>query len=238
MTTLSRRRLDNRRLIRWLKLATHVGSLLPLVVIVYDYYSGGLTADPVREITLRTGKTALILLLLSLAVTPANLVFNWKPVIPLRRLFGLYAFFYVSLHLLVFLWLDNGLNLGFILQGFLESRYALAGLAAYALLIPLALTSNRWSMRRLGKNWKRLHRLSYAAAILAIIHFVWLVKNTYGRPILYGSILALLLLLRLRPVRQRAGGLRRRWQRWRLARAATVPDQRQDARSIQTPAGD
>jgi sulfoxide reductase heme-binding subunit YedZ len=201
----------NRRVIgRSLRIATHVGAWLPLAWLLWQFQQNQLGADPVREIILRTGKITIIMLMLSLAVTPLNSLFGWKQLIPLRRPLGLYTFMYVSLHLLAFAWLDFGLNWAFILDGVLEQNYVLVGFAAYLLLIPLAATSTKWAMRRLGKNWKRLHKLVYLIGILGIIHFVWLVKNVYTRPILYGSVMVLLLLTRTGPVK------RQLW-RWRKA---------------------
>lgn len=188
--------------IRWLKAITHMGALIPLLLLLWQYQNSQLGADPVREVTLRTGKTTLILLILALAVTPASILLNWKQLLPVRRLLGLYTFFWVSLHLLSFIGLDYFFNWPFILDGIVEQRYVLVGFAAFLLLAPLAATSNRRAMRWLGKKWKPLHRLVYVAAILAILHFLWLVKNVYTEPIIYGSIVVLLLLTRLNRVKQ------------------------------------
>ena len=187
---------------RTLRAAAHLGSLLPLVWLGWQYQQDLLGVDPVRAVILRTGKMTLILLILTLAVTPAKIVFGWKQLLPLRRILGLYMFLYVNIHLWAFAWLDYGLDWEFIPDGIFDQRYVLAGFAAYLILIPLALTSNKWSMRRLGKNWKRLHKLVYLIGGLGLIHFVWLVKNVYTLPILYGSVMVLLLLLRVGPVKQ------------------------------------
>jgi sulfoxide reductase heme-binding subunit YedZ len=180
----------------WLWLATHIGALIPLVLLIWDYSQNQLTVNPIQEATFRTGKTALILLVLSLAITPLNIVFGLKKLLPLRKPLGLYAFLYVSLHFLIFVWIDYGLNLKFLQEGLLEKRYALVGLAAFILLIPLALTSTQGWMKRLGKNWKRLHRLVYLVGILAVIHFVWLVKSDVREPLAYGAAVLFLLLIR------------------------------------------
>ena len=195
---------------RWLTPLVHIGSLLPLALIIYGFFSGGLGVDPIREMTLRTGKTALVLLLLSLACTPLNTFFGWKALLPLRKPLGLYAFLYVSIHLLIFLWLDYLLDPALIRDALFEKRYALAGFSAFLLLVPLAATSTRWAMRTLGRNWKRLHRLVYVAALLAVVHYIWLVKSAYTQPALFALLLALLLLARLPWVRRRASGWRRR----------------------------
>lgn len=185
-----------------LRAVTHIGALLPLVLLLWDFWWGYLSADPIREAILRTGKPALILLLLSLACTPLNTLFGWRQLLPLRKPLGLYAFFYVCLHLSIFIFLDYGLNWTLLREDLFEKRFALAGLASFLILLPLAATSSRWAMRKLGKNWKRLHRFVYLAAILAVVHYLWLVKADYAQPILFAVILALLLLLRLKPIRQ------------------------------------
>jgi len=213
---MPRPKLDRRTQARLLKIATHVGALLPLALLLWDYWFYLLGPNPIQEITLRTGKPALILLVLSLACTPLNTLLGWKQVLPLRRPLGLYAFFYVCLHLLIFVWLDYGLDLALIREGILEKRYALAGFTAFLLLLPLAVTSTRWAMRKLGKNWKRLHRLVYAAAVLAVIHYLWLVKSITAQPLVFAAIVAALLLLRAGPIKQRV----LRWRRG-LARKGT-----------------
>jgi sulfoxide reductase heme-binding subunit YedZ len=193
-----------------LQAAVHVGALAPLAVLLWDGLHGDLTANPIQAITSRTGTTALVLLMLSLACTPANIVFGLRRALNWRRPLGVYAFLYVSLHFLTFAVLDYGLDMGQLRQILFEKRYALAGLVAGLLLVPLALTATRGWMRRLGKNWKRLHRLVYAAAVLAVAHYVWLVKSDTRVPYLYGGILAVLLIVRIKPVRRLIPGLRRR----------------------------
>lgn len=191
-----------------LQIITHIGALIPLVWLVWDFWQGNmaLLINPFQDITFRTGKAALILLLLSLAVTPLNTVFGWRQVIPLRKPLGLYAFMYGALHFLIFI-VDNGyvedtIYWSAIYEATFEKRFALVGFAALMILLPLAITSNQWSMRHLKKNWKRLHKLVYLAGILVIIHFVWLVKSDVREPLVYGAVLALLLALRLPPVRR------------------------------------
>lgn len=195
-------RIDRKTKQNLLRYAAHLGALLPLALLLWDFYTGGLSADPIREITLRTGKTAIILLTLSLAVTPLNIWFGWKQLLPLRRVFGLYAFLYVVLHLLTFVWLDYGLDLGLIREALFEKRYALVGFAAFLVLLPLAATSFKWTMRRLGKNWKRLHRWVYLAAILAVLHYFLLVKNAYTQPFIFAVIIGVLLISRWDPIKQ------------------------------------
>jgi sulfoxide reductase heme-binding subunit YedZ len=192
----------------WLKILTHLGALSPLALIAWDFWQGNaaLWINPFQEVTFRTGKAALILLILSLTVTPLNTLFGWRQLIPLRKILGLYAFFYVSLHFLIFI-VDNGLfgdhiELGPILAATFEKRFAFVGFAAFLILLPLAITSTKGWMKRLGRTWKRLHRLVYLAGGLAIIHYVWLVKSDYREPLVYGFILGLLLLARVPQIRR------------------------------------
>ena len=211
--------MDKKTLQRLLKLAVHIGALIPLALIIWDYTQGNLSADPIREITLRTGKTAIVLLMLSLAVTPAHIWFGWRQIIPLRRLLGLYAFLYVALHLTVFLWLDYMLDLQLIIEALFAKRYALIGLAAFLILLPLALTSTRASMRRLGKKWKTLHKWVYVAGVLAVLHYLFLVKNAYTEPLIFAALLAFLLLTRVKPVKLMILRWRQNVENWRVRRS-------------------
>ena len=190
-----------------------MGALIPLALILWDVWAGQVSADPIREVTLRTGKAAIILLVLSLACTPLNIVFGWKQVLPLRRILGLYAFLYVAIHLTIFVWVDYGLNWSLIQEAIFEKQYALVGFAAFLILLALAATSSKWSMRQLGKNWKRLHKWVYLAGILAVLHYILLVKNAYTQPLFFAVVLVLLLLARVGPIKQRLIGWRRGWQK-------------------------
>lgn len=220
MTTLPKlNRKTTRQLIR---IGGHLLSLYALVLLIWDYYQADLGADPVREILLRTGEPALVLLILSLAITPLNTLFGWKQLFPLRRIFGLYGFMYVALHLTTFVYLDYGLNLQFILDGVLEQNFVLIGFAAFLLLLPLALTSNKWSQRKLGKKWRTLHKLVYIIILLALVHFWWLVKNVYYMPFLYSAVVTVLLLVRWQPVKQKA----LRWGRQKRRRRSTTIEER------------
>lgn len=193
----------------WLQILTYVAALLPLALLVWDYWQGRFIVDPVREITTRTGKTALILLILSLACTPINTIFGFKQVMRVRRALGLYAFMYASLHFLTFVGLDYGFDFDLIAQGILDQRYVLVGFAAGLLLLPLAITSTQGWQKRLGKNWKRLHQLVYLAGILAIVHFTWLVKDI-REPLRYGAVVALLLIARIPSIRKAVSNARYR----------------------------
>ncbi len=185
-----------------LRIAGHIGSLAPALLLLYDWQTANLGVDPVREITLRTGKAAIVLLFLSLAVTPLKFLFKWNQLHPLRRILGLYAFGYVVAHLLVFVWLDYGWDWQFIQQGVLENIYTLVGLASFLILLPLALTSTRWAMKKLGKRWTALHKWVYAAGALAALHYLLIGKEPYTQQIIFAVVLALLLLLRSTAVKQ------------------------------------
>lgn len=195
-------KLSKKTQLQLLRIVTHVAALIPLALLLWDYWFYAFGPDPIREITLRTGKAALILLVASLACTPLNILFGWKLLLPLRKPLGLYSFLYVSLHLLTFVWLDYGLDLALLREAIFEKRYALVGFTAFLLLVPLAATSTKWAMRKLGKNWKRLHRLVYVVMVLALVHYFWLVKNVYTQPTIFAVIAGVLLLLRIRPFKQ------------------------------------
>lgn len=188
-------------LARVLRIAVHPLALLPLALLLFDAALGRLSVNPIQDLTLRTGKAALVLLVLCLACTPAALL-GWKWAAALRKPLGLYSFLYVCLHLLVFVALDYGLDGVLIWQAVAEKRYVLAGFAAFLLLLPLALTSTRAAMRRLGRRWKQLHRLIYPAAALAVLHYLWLSKLPW-QPLLFGAALLGLLALRLPALRRR-----------------------------------
>jgi sulfoxide reductase heme-binding subunit YedZ len=196
---------------RWLQILTHVAALLPLALLAWDYWQGRLVIDPVREITTRTGKTALTLLILSLVCTPINNLLGFKQVLRVRRALGLYAFMYASLHFLTFIGLDYGFDFDLIGQGILDQRYVLAGFAAGLLLLALAITSTQGWQKRLGKNWKRLHRLAYLAGILAIVHFMWLAKDN-REPLRYGAVVALLLIVRIPAIRRALNNARHQFK--------------------------
>ncbi|MCA9994275.1 MAG: sulfoxide reductase heme-binding subunit YedZ [Anaerolineales bacterium] len=208
-----------RHILQWL---THVGSLLPLALLLWDFWVGQLGPNPIQALTIRTGDTAVTLLLLSLAVTPLNIIFGWKQILPLRKPLGLYAFLYVVVHFLIFTWLDYGLNLALIVDEVVNKRFALVGFTAFLLLIPLAATSTRWAMRKLGKNWKRLHQMVYFIGILAIIHYLWAVKTVTTKPFVFTIILVLLLVVRIKPVKQAIISLRRNWEKRAVRQASST----------------
>jgi sulfoxide reductase heme-binding subunit YedZ len=190
------------------QLVAHLAGLAPLAWLAFDWWRDNLTVNPIQNLTLRTGKYALVFLILSLACTPANTLFGFRPALKVRRPLGLYAFLYASLHFLIFVWVDYGLDLHLIREAIFEKPYALVGFSAFLILVSLAITSTRGWMRRLGKNWTRLHRLVYLAGLLVIVHYLWLVKADLRPPILYGSVILVLLTFRLQPVRRFIGKVR------------------------------
>ena len=206
---------------RWLRLLVHVGALLPLAWTLWQYWQGLFLVDPVREMTTRTGKTALILLVLTLACTPLNTLFGIKQVLRVRRALGLYAFLYASLHFATFVWLDYGLDLSLLQEAIFAQRYVVVGFAAGLILLVLAITSTRGWQKRLGRNWQRLHRLIYLAGVLAVVHFAWLVKDL-REPLRYGLVVALLLVLRIPRVRK-AVSRARSWLAKRVTLASEQP---------------
>jgi sulfoxide reductase heme-binding subunit YedZ len=177
--------------------------------LIWDHFAGNLSINPIDDYTDRTGGTAILLLLLSLAVTPVQTVTGWRKISTIRKSLGLWAFAYAVLHMLVFVGLDYAFSLEFILLDGLPSKpYILMGLAALLILTPLAITSTKGMQKRLGKAWKKLHRWVYAAGIFAVIHYIWVVKVPFGKPTLYAVILAVLLAARLPAIRSLLGNLR------------------------------
>jgi sulfoxide reductase heme-binding subunit YedZ len=191
-----------------LQIAAHIGALAPLGWLIWDYANNQLGFNPIQEVTLRTGKYALVLLALSLACTPLNTLFGFRGALKLRRPLGLYAFMYAALHFLIFVGLDYRFDPTLLREAVFQKRYALIGFVAFLILFALAATSSKAWMKRLGKTWKRLHRLVYLAGILVVVHFVWLVKSDVREPLVYGAIIALLLVARIRGVRKAMSRLR------------------------------
>jgi sulfoxide reductase heme-binding subunit YedZ len=142
------------------------------------------------------------MLVASLACTPVSTLFGYKPALRLRRPLGLFSFMYAAIHFAIFIALDYGFDFSLIPDALLEKRYALAGLIAGSILLLLALTSTQGSQRRLKQNWKRLHRLVYLASILAVVHFIWLVKQGVLEPWIWALVVLLLLALRIPPIKK------------------------------------
>ncbi|KAA2285993.1 sulfite oxidase heme-binding subunit YedZ [Arenimonas fontis] len=181
----------------WFKAAAHVLLLAPLAHLAWRAIRADLGPDPVAALTHGTGDWALRLLLVCLAMTPLRRLSGRSWPIRFRRMLGLYAFFYACLHLGVYLVLDLGAYWRQILEDIVLRPYVTAGFSAWLLLLALALTSTRGWMRRLGRRWGQLHKAVYAAGILAVLHYLWLVKADLREPLLYAALLAVLLGLRL-----------------------------------------
>ncbi len=197
--------LNNKFFTRWFPILVHIACLVPIPVMLFDAWQGYLTADPIRGAILRTGKIALELLVLSLACTPLNTIFGFSPALRVRRALGDYAFLYVCMHFAIFVALDFGFEFQFIgLE--LTRPYALIGLIAGVLLIPLAITSFSPWPKRLGKNWKRLHNLVYVIDFMAAVHYILVVKQGVIEPYLWMILIIFLLVLRLPPIRHFLSG--------------------------------
>lgn len=190
------------------QLAIHAAALAPLALLIAAWLTDNLSVNPIQDATFRTGKTAMVLLVASLACTPANTVFGFRPALKARRALGLYAFLYAAIHFGIFIGLDYGFDLRLVALELAEKRYILVGAAALLILLPLAFTSTKGWQRRLGKTWKKLHRWVYLAGVLVIFHYIWVQKSDIREPIIWGAILGLLLLLRVPAIRKRAANWR------------------------------
>lgn len=182
----------------WLKPGVFAGALVPLVAIVVRGMQGNLGANPIAQALNQLGLVALVFLVAALACTPMKTLFGWTWPIRLRRMLGLFAFFYALLHVLTYAGLDQGLDWAAIWKDVSKRRFIFVGFAAFVLLVPLAATSTAGAVRRLGfARWKRLHRLAYLAPALGAIHFFLRVKKDVREPLAYAALLALLLLIRV-----------------------------------------
>jgi sulfoxide reductase heme-binding subunit YedZ len=189
--------------IRWSKPVIFLLCLLPLCLLTVRAINNDLGANPVEALTHDTGDWALRFLLLSLAVTPLRLLTGRAWLIRYRRMLGLFAFFYALLHFTIYLWIDQSFLWSEIAADILKRPYITIGFAAFLILLPLAATSTKGMVRRLGKRWASLHRLVYAAALLGILHFIWLTRADYREPGLYLAIFLLLMLLRTTLLKRR-----------------------------------
>ncbi|MGD0825445.1 MAG: protein-methionine-sulfoxide reductase heme-binding subunit MsrQ [Terriglobales bacterium] len=196
--------------LRLTKIALFLAALIPLARLLWKGFNDALGANPIEVITHSTGDWTLILVLTTLAITPLRRITRLYWLIGLRRMLGLFAFFYGTLHFLTYIWLDKFFDLHEMLKDIEKRRFITVGFAAFVLMIPLALTSTAWSIRRLGgKNWQRLHRFIYLTAILGVVHYIWLVKADLRKPLAYGAVLTILLAYRVGIwVKEKASGKR------------------------------
>lgn len=192
-----------------LQVAIHVYAWSALILIVAELLTGSFSVNPIQELEQRTGRHAITLLALSLLCTPLNTVFKWSEPLKRRRALGLYAFMYATIHVIIFVDLDYGLAWSLILQTILQKPYIVIGATTFLLLIPLAFTSFDIWKKRLGKNWKRLHQLVYWIAPLAVLHYAWSKKGDIFslsgdvvRPLIYGLVIAVFLILRIPAIRR------------------------------------
>ena len=188
----------------------------PLSVLVGKGLHEQLGANPVDVITRATGKWTLTFLLITLSITPLRKLSGWPWMVRFRRMLGLFAFFYGTLHLTTYVWLDKFFDVHAMLHDIAKRRFITAGMTGWALMLPLALTSTAGWIRRLGgKRWQQLHRLIYCSAMAGVVHFIWLVKADLRRPLTYGTILVILLAYR-------AAGWLGVWTKSRVVAAADV----------------
>ena len=179
--------------LKTLKALVFIAGLIPLGLLAWDGYADNLGANPIEVITRSTGTWTLAFLLITLAVTPLRKITGWSAVVGFRRMLGLFAFFYACLHFTIYIWLDRFFDFQDIVKDVAKRPFITVGFASFVLLIPLAITSTRGMIRRLGKRWQQLHRAVYLIAIGGVIHFYWLVKADTSRPLTYGAFLTLVL---------------------------------------------
>jgi len=184
--------------VKFSKLVIFINALIPLTMLLWDVYHKQVGANPLEFVTRTTGMLTLIFLTLTVAITPLRKIFGVNTLVKFRRLIGLFAFFYGSLHLLTYLWFDRGWKLATVVPDVAQRRFILVGMLAFILMVPLAITSTNKMVKRLGgKGWSRLHRLVYLAAAAGVLHYWLLVKSDTRLPLTFSFILALLLVYRL-----------------------------------------
>ena len=201
--------MKKRRNITPLQIIMHIYAWSALAHLLFDYFFGNLSVNPIQDLEQRTGRAAVTLLVLSLMCTPLNTLFGWKELLKRRRALGLYSFMYATIHVLIFLDLDYGLAWSLIFQNIVEKPYIIVGVITFLLLTPLAITSfDTWKIR-LKKNWKRLHQTVYLIAPLAVLHFalskkgdIFQLQGDIVRPLIYGLVVLILLILRIPRVKK------------------------------------
>lgn len=195
--------------VRFYKILIAANAIIPLALLGFDAFNSRLGANPIEFFLRTTGVLTLSFLLITLAVTPLRKLFGWNALIKYRRMLGLFAFFYGCLHLVTYSIFDKGLGFSAIVADVIQRPFIAIGMFAFTLLVPLAITSTNGMVKRLGgKNWARLHKLTYVAAVLGVIHFWMIVKSDIFYPAVFGVVLAASFLVRLarpkKPVVQRA----------------------------------
>jgi methionine sulfoxide reductase heme-binding subunit len=180
-----------------LKRFVFVAALVPLGLLIVRALRSDLGANPIETITHSTGDWTLILIMVTLAITPLRRISGINDLISFRRMIGLFAFFYATLHFLTYIWLDKFFDVHAIVKDVYKRPFITAGFTAFVLLIPLAITSTKGWIRRLGKRWQVLHRLIYISAAAGVVHYIWLVKKDVRQPLIYAAILSVLLLWRV-----------------------------------------
>lgn len=210
-----------------LKTAAWIAAASPGAWLAFEFWQDRLSANPIEEIMHRLGWWGLVFLVGSLAITPIRRLTGWNRIIRYRRFLGLWAFAYLTTHFLSYLVLDQFFAWGYILEDIAERPFILSGFAAWLLLIPLALTSTKGWIRRLGRRWTTLHKLVYVSAVLGLLHFYWKVKADTREPLVFALIVLALFILRVPMVRKFVEGKRRAWQKRKKTRRALEPAARE-----------
>jgi sulfoxide reductase heme-binding subunit YedZ len=192
-----------------LQIAMHIYAWSVLAFLLFDFFTGRLSANPIQDLERRTGRQAITLLVLLLLCTPINTLFKWSEPLKRRRALGLYTFMYATIHVIIFADLDYGLAWSRLIQEVIQKPRLIVGMIAFTLLIPLAITSFDIWKKRLGKNWKRLHQVVYLIAPLVVLHYLWSKKGNILslqgeilKPMIYGVIIAIFLIMRIPPIRK------------------------------------
>ena len=183
---------------KYFKPSVFILSTVPFIIIVYKIFLNQLGPEPIKEITHHTGEWTLLFIIFTLAMSPLKQITNMNIWISIRRMLGLFIFFYASLHMLTYVGLDYRFDINEISKDILTKRFIFVGFAAWLLLVPLALTSSKKMMNILKQYWKKLHRLIYLIALLGVTHFIWLVKKDITEPLIYLLIILFLLAFRVK----------------------------------------
>jgi sulfoxide reductase heme-binding subunit YedZ len=181
---------------KYLKPIVFLACLVPLGRLAWKAYNSALGANPIQVITWSTGTWTLVFLMATLSITPLRKLTKQYWLIQLRRMLGLFAFFYVCLHFTTYIWLDQSFDLHSVDKDIYKRPFITVGFTGFVLLIPLAATSTQWAIRKLGTRWQKLHRLIYVSATAGVVHYYWLVKKDIRVPVIYAAVLGVLLLYR------------------------------------------